>query len=144
MVQRQNRRNQPQVGRGQPERPVKLNEDERQKVRKIIQEHDALVLKDFANTLGRRYAQGITTSQIRNVLDRIQRMHSFEPKELFLLEPLLAYAVGKQERKKRGDYDHFYQIIREGINYIRNEEDFKFFCNFVEAIVAYHRYYGGQ
>jgi len=122
----------------------KLSQQEKENIKKIIKEQNAKILKEFANKLGKKYSRDISTSQIRNVLDRIQRMKKYNPNELLLLEPLLAYVVGKQQKHKRPIFDHFYQVVSEAINQVEKEEHFEYFRRFIEAIVAYHRYHGGK
>ncbi len=129
-------------GEGKKQQGLSLQEKE--DIQKIIKERDAKVLNSLANKLGKKYSRDISTSQIRNVLDRIQRMPNYNPNELLLLEPLLAYVVGKQQKNKRSAFDHFYQVISEAINQVKKDEDFEYFRRFVEAIVAYHRYHGGK
>lgn len=87
----------------------------------------------------RRESEKLTTSQIRNILDEIQRMREFDEAKLHLLRPKLAYAAGRHGGKVKD----FQKLLDTAIK-ITTKENFKNFKNFVEAIVAYHRYYGGK
>lgn len=136
---------------------MQVNEE---KLKKIIQEGDAEELNNYAEELGRMFKEPLryrdernrertekelSTSQIRNILDEIQRI---SPKEdinniktkLHLLRPKLAYSAGRH----KGRVKEFREVVEKAIKYINNTNHFKNFRNFIEAIVAYHRYYGGE
>jgi len=126
-----------------PASPFQPNED---KIRKILS-GDMKTLNDYANELGEYFARGreerevLTTSQIRNVLDEIQKMpeKQFDENRLQLLRPKLAYAAGRH----RGRVLEFQKLLDKAIQ-LTNKNNFKYFKHFVEAIVAYHRYHGGK
>jgi CRISPR-associated protein Csm2 len=73
-----------------------------------------------------------------NVWDKVEA-------EFYLLKPKIAYARGR-----RLIPDEFYQVLRISLNKINvgsNEDkiaNFKRFVNFLESIVAYHKFYGGD
>jgi CRISPR-associated protein Csm2 len=115
------------------------------KIKKILA-GDMKTLNDYANELGEYFAQGrereaLTTSQIRNVLDEIQKMpeKQFDENRLQLLRPKLAYAAGRH----RGKVMEFQRLLDKVIQ-LTDKNNFKNFKHFVEAIVAYHRYHGGK
>ncbi|OQX79146.1 MAG: type III-A CRISPR-associated protein Csm2 [Candidatus Omnitrophica bacterium 4484_70.1] len=121
---------------------------------KIIKDKNAEELNIYAKDLGEilRYPlwikkdnkvikeKELSTSQIRHVLDEIQRMQKFDRGRLQLLRPKLAYIAGRHG----GRVKEFQQIVDKAIDLVDDEKDFEFFKNFIEAIVAYHRYYGGK
>jgi CRISPR-associated protein Csm2 len=128
-------------------------------LQKIIQQGDAEELNKYAEELGKIFAteknteergrrkteKALSTSQIRNILDEIQRIPKKENFEkiknrLNLLRPKLAYAAGRH----RGRVKDFREIVEEAIKLVRTPEHFANFRNFIEAIVAYHRYHGGK
>ena len=131
-------------------------------LKKIIQQGDAEELNNYAEELGRIFItekevieergqqrrtkkeKQLSTSQIRNILDEIQRISTKDFQEvknkLHLLRPKLAYAAGRH----KGRVKDFRDVVEEAIKLITEPEHFKNFRNFVEAIVAYHRYYGGK
>jgi CRISPR-associated protein Csm2 len=128
-------------------------------LQKIIQQGDAEELNKYAEELGkifvtekiteergrRKTEKALSTSQIRNILDEIQRIPKKENFEkiknrLNLLRPKLAYAAGRH----RGRVKDFREIVEEAIKLVRTPEHFANFRNFIEAIVAYHRYHGGK
>jgi len=101
-------------------------------------------LIDLARETGEYLASGgererLSVSQIRNVLDDIQRMRSFDENRLQMLRPRLAYAAGRHQGRVRD-----LQAIVDTAIGMTNETNFRHFKDFVEAIVGYHRYYGGK
>lgn len=65
-----------------------------------------------------------------------------------MLKPMLAYAVGRDKKKTKTK--EFGEEMSKGIDAIRLEDevhaknDFKNFLKIFEAIVAYHKFYGGE
>ncbi len=116
-----------------------------QALRAIIHDGDAVRLNLHAIELGKYYSLGyenerLSASQIRGVLDQLQRMPGYEPNALQLLRPKLAYAAGRH----RGKVMELQKVTDRAIRLVENEEQFENFKNFFEAIVAYHRYHGGK
>ncbi len=121
----------------------KLSQIDESKLKKVLA-GDVKEMNSYADYLAKEYLKGkdtekLTTSQIRNILDDIQRMREFDENRLHLLRPKLAYVAGRH----RGRVQDFQKLLDKAILMTR-EENFKNFKNFVEAIVAYHRYYGGK
>ena len=111
----------------------------------IIEKGNAEKLNEVTERLGKYYTSGketekLSSSQIRNVLDRIQRMGKYDKNELQLLRPLLAYAAGRH----RGRVQELQEVVDRAIKRVTAEKEFINFKNFFEAIVAYHRYHGGK
>jgi CRISPR-associated protein Csm2 len=101
-------------------------------------------LVDFARETGEYLAAGsdrerLSVSQIRNVLDDIQRMRTFDENRLQMLRPRLAYAAGRHGGKVKD----LQKVIDTAIG-MTDASNFKHFKNLVEAIVGYHSYYGGK
>lgn len=114
----------------------------------IIEKGDTAKLNEVANKLGEYYAAGrdrekISSAQIRNILDKIQRMKQFDKDRIQLLRPLLAYVAGK-DRTRDAKLKNLQQIIDKAITKVDDEKKFDNLRNFFEAIVAYHRYHGGK
>lgn len=103
----------------------------------------------------------LSTSQIRRFFGQIKRLQAKgydedSKTDLLMLAPQLAYAVGRDKKKvKREIVDstkihYFYDEISTAIDAIQADEIkkeqqfFKNFVNLVEAIVAYHRFAGGE
>lgn len=114
-------------------------------LQQIIHQGDARRMNEVANELGQYFAQGgererLSSSQIRNVLDKLQRMKTFDQNKLQLLRPLLAYAAGRH----LGKVKDLQKISDTAIQMVQADSHFQNFRNFFEAIVAYHRYHGGK
>lgn len=102
----------------------------------------------FGEQIGKKLAKplGLKTSQIRKFFDKLKSIQTEVSKENFqkfhdeiiLLKPKLAYAAGRQNQVK-----HLMEVIDPAISKIKNYEDFLRFVQFVETIVAYHKYEGG-
>jgi len=113
---------------------------------------DATLLNSKAAELGKYYASGkkeaqLSSSQIRTILDSIQRMPKYNQTTLQLLRPKLAYVAGKEKKDKgfgRGTKIRHLQKILDRAIQNTNEESFDMFVNFFEAIVAYHKFNGGE
>jgi len=92
--------------------------------------------------------KAMSTSQIRKFFGAIKRIQAdFDnlKGEILLLEPKLAYAVGKDKDNPKSKIDEFYKELSPLIKEINEDEKkFKNFVSIVEAIVAYHKVYGGE
>lgn len=95
---------------------------------------------------------GLTTSQIRKFFGELKRIQADPVKfkeNIPLLKAKLAYAVGR-DLKKNGSSNtkikNFQEELDKGLDGIRpnNNEDLNRFIKIVEAIVAYHKYFGGK
>jgi len=92
----------------------------------------------------------VTTSQIRNVYGTVKKlemkvsMNGWKDEtrsQLLLLKPLLAYAAGRHEKGMIPLKD----VISKAIDCVtEDEKTFKRFCQFFEAIIAYHKANGGK
>lgn len=113
----------------------------------IILTGDYKKLNEKAKAFGAYLNEGnkrerLSSSQIRNVLDEIQRMLVFKGNErrLQLLRPKMAYAAGRHKGKVMA----LQEVTDKAIQMVTSEEQFENFRHFFEAIVAYHRYHGGE
>jgi CRISPR-associated protein Csm2 len=105
---------------------------------------------------GREEYSDIKTNQIRNVFGAIKRVEmewtkekkkekpdfSRIEREVELLKPRLAYAARHEEVKP------LKKVLDKAIDGVKNsnrkEKAFENFLRFVESIVAYHKFYGGE
>ncbi|MCM8826479.1 MAG: type III-A CRISPR-associated protein Csm2 [Candidatus Omnitrophica bacterium] len=126
------------------------NRSSSDKIQKIIVEGDNKILNQYAEELAKKYSpqndkekkQKLTTSQIRNILDDVQRMRKEDIKEnkLEILRPKLAYVAGRN--KDSWALKELRDILDEAIGLVGNSFDkFENFRNFFEAIVGYHKFY---
>ncbi|PWJ57827.1 CRISPR type III-A-associated protein Csm2 [Dyadobacter jejuensis] len=94
----------------------------------------------------------VSTSQIRKIFGSIKQIQAgFEKSkgEIILLEPKLAYAVGRDYDKKsntnKTKIKEFYELLSPLIREINEDKTrFQNFVNVLESIVAYHKAAGGQ
>ena len=119
---------------------VKVDEN---RIKKILA-GDAKELNEYADALADWYVKGkdnekLTTSQIRNVLDEIQKMKDYDEYRLQMLRPKLAYAAGRHKGKVK-EFRNLMEVLIKNTN----KANFSNFKNFVEAIVAYHKFHGGK
>ncbi len=101
-------------------------------------------LPDFAEALGKYMAEnGLTKSKIRSIYGEIKRiqMGKFEQENasFFLLRPKVAYALGRDD-KNRG-LQLFKLIFDKVYPLVHDQKTYQNFCNLIEAILAYHKFY---
>jgi len=104
--------------------------------------------KYFANDSG---GKKVSTSQLRKFFGEIKRIQAdFEngKMDLILLDPKIAYAVGRAKKEAGRNpvkIEDFYNQISPLISLIEHDQKkFKRFVQLCEAIVAYHKQFGGD
>ena len=111
---------------------------------------DSKKLVENARRLGEHLSGGLSTSQIRSIFSEVKQMREYEKDKhrLNLLRPKMAYTAGRHGKMKEGKLTgpvvDLQEILDECIERISSEEEFENFKSFFEAILAYHRYYGGR
>lgn len=95
---------------------------------------------------GGRNNEKLTSTQIMKFLGKLKRIKiaiagkingfDVEKQTIKLLEPQLAYAVGK---KKGSKIKELYKQIQPAFSVIDTEKKFKNFVNLMEAVVAFHK-----
>jgi CRISPR-associated protein Csm2 len=118
----------------------------------VTQDASARAMVECADDLG-RFLQNkkVTTSQIRSAYGNMKKLEMAgwqgdrTQREMLLLKPRLAYAAGRQQdRVTKEGLENLRQVIDDAINAVTDEESFKRFCQFFEAIIAYHKAAGGK
>jgi len=124
-----------------------------------IKEEDLPVLKRLGEDLARnslrregnreRTIQKLSTSQIRKFFGEIKRIQAdFDncKNDIVLLDPKIAYAVGRAKKNNEpSKIEDFYKEVGPLLSEIRGDKQrFKNFVNIIEAIVAYHAEAGGK
>ena len=89
----------------------------------------------------------MSNSQIRNVygeVKRIQMSGDFENSKMsfYLLKPKMAYAYGRSNNNP--GMKVFKGVFDQASSLVENEKTFQNFCNLMEALLAYHRAFGGK
>lgn len=100
---------------------------------------------------------GLKTNQVRRVLEmardielkiRVGRAENITL-DVTRMRFLLAYTVGRAGRRERSSIEAFYRVLDPMLKQMSEDEDFarryfgKFF-DFLQAVVAYHRFFGGE
>lgn len=112
----------------------------------ITEGADAQLVK-YAEQAGIDLKNGnLTNSQIRRIYGEVKRiqMGSWEKNKssFYLLKPKVAYAYGRDNRNM--GMKIFKDIFDETSQYVTDDKTYDNFCNFMEAILAYHRANGGK
>ena len=127
-------------------------------LRAIIVSGDAETLVAQAKNLGEQLVQQrLTTNQIRNVFGTVRRIEMNWPenatenqarkghRELVLLKPKLAYQAKRESGGRGRGVETLRQVLDPAIDLIEGRRDrFQNFVDFFEAILAYHKAYGGN
>ncbi len=118
-----------------------------------IKDDHLKTLKDWGKFLAEPPADSkdkkpMSTSQIRKFFGEIKRIQAdFEncKQEIVLLDPKIAYSVGRARKEGHSKIEDFYEVISPLLADIKEDKKrFKHFVNIVEAIVAYHKSEGGK
>lgn len=104
-------------------------------------------LVSYAEKVGEFLANnGLTNSKIRSIYGEIKRiqMGEFEKEKssFYLLKPKVAYALGRDEKNE--GLKLFKKVFDKAFESVTDQKSYQNFCNFIEAILAYHKAYGGK
>ena len=102
---------------------------------------------EFAEQIGKFMADNnLTNSKIRSVYGEMKRiqMGDFDKEKasFYLLRPKVAYALGR-DKDNRG-LQMFKKMFDECALNVTDKKSFLNFCNVFEAVLAYHKAYGGK
>jgi len=94
----------------------------------------------------------LKSSQIRRFYDAVKKIEvqakrkpeQFNREPVLLLKPKLAYATGRLRGRNKSPLGHFQKMIDKAIDKVKDYNDFIRFAQFMESIIAYHRYHGGE
>lgn len=122
-------------------------------IKAIIAEDKPEDLVKLAEQVGQRIARQVTTNQIRNVFGTVRRIEMNwreKPQDSYrqtvLLRPKLSYAAARERGQGIKDLEKVLgpaiEAIGEGTVEQRKER-FDRFVQFFEAILAYHKAFGG-
>ena len=110
---------------------------------KVITEGGEILVKE-AEQRGQQLARNLTTSQIRNIYGAVKKMQmkgELDTHKLLMLKPKLAYAA----KRHGGGVETLKDVLTQAIDLVGNDQKkFSRFVDFFEAILAYHRAYGGN
>jgi len=131
----------------------KQRESEEQKMLRFAREE----FSEFENTLNKdrdenkfinslkafieKNSREISSSQLRNIFSKIKNLNEIRFQEVYSIRPKLAYVYGRNEsygmKKLLVTLDYLIQKID-------SKEKLKMFKDFFEAVIAYHKFYGGK
>jgi len=107
-------------------------------------------LIEYLDSFGHHLARsaGLKTSQIRKFLDAVKRIQTElrnrrelpVRQRIVRLKPALVYATARQKRHLQD----FSIVVNRAIDMVEDDKDFNYFVEFVEGIVAYHKFHGGR
>lgn len=138
--------------RGRREAPVMTRPSDAE-LRTIITDiNGAETLVKWADNLGRYLKDtGLTTSQIRSLFGEVRQIEAewsiesrraHAKRRLVLLKPKMAYRARKEKGKAVSD---LVDVLRPALDLVNGKDDnFQRFVEFFEAILAYHKAYGGS
>ena len=93
----------------------------------------------------------ISSSQLRNIYGEITRIKlkgiQNETPAFWLLKPKIAYNAARIDRKNEKDaFNELVKVLNQAIDSVdvQNAKTFDNFQKFFEAILAYHKFYGGK
>ena len=108
-----------------------LNMEESKDLDKLINQ-----IKKFIET----YAEGITSSQLRNIYAKIKPIT--EVNKLKMERPKLAYIIARQQSNKKVEKANvMLHLFDDLMANVKSESDLMGFQSFMESVVAYHKYY---
>ena len=124
-------------------------------IERIIAQGDPEALVEWAEDIGRAIARQVTTSQLRNVFGtarQIQLRWHNNPQAAYrdavLLRPKLGYFAKRERGRGMEDLKRVLvpalEVMSQGKNLEERQKRFNHFVDFFEAIVAYHKAYGGN
>lgn len=90
------------------------------------------------------YAKGlkrnVSTHQLRNIFSKVKTIS--DPRELYPLRYKIAYIAGRDPRNQT--LKSFCDLLDDLIKEVKTQEQLKRFQEFFEAVIAYHKYFGGD
>jgi len=141
----------PRVSGDEAESPVAQIKEQ---VPDFIEKENYYLLVDSARKLGEHLARKsrMTASQIRNIFGEVRRIEMLweerpEPaaNRLVMLRPKLAYQAKRFESRNRDPVGPLQEVIDKCIEAVGADRSrFRRLVDFFEAVLAYHKFYGGE
>ena len=110
-------------------------------------------IDSIGNERGRAFRRDVKTSQLRTFYSAVNRIRvqfqqersfSHIERSLILLKPKLAYAAGRHPRQLKAFQSFMVQAIDGVVNSKKKEKALTNFFDLLEAVVAYHKFHGGD
>jgi CRISPR-associated protein Csm2 len=136
------------------QRPVTGNLPSPAEVKRLIGQDQPEELVRWADQIGQRIARQVTTSQIRNVFGTVRQIEmnwrgapDDSYRQAVLLKPKLGYAAARERGQGLKDLEAVLAPALDAMMEAKREHKhdcFNRFVEFFEAILAYHKKYGGN
>ncbi|RMH48840.1 MAG: type III-A CRISPR-associated protein Csm2 [Gammaproteobacteria bacterium] len=127
----------------------------------VITDTTGQKLVSEAKTLARQIYKDLKASQVRKVFTEVRKIEALWEQEekrgaavrrLVMLKPKLAYQEKRQEKRNGASpMKPLAAALTSAIDVVANEQNadkqdayFRNFVDFFEAVLAYHKYLGGQ
>lgn len=111
---------------------------------RILNDKDGKELFKYAEEIGEKIAQNISVSQIRKIFSEVKKLNNCDDWEfrLKLIRAQIGYTAGRFNKidEIKGLKKDLFTLIDK----VEEEKHLKNFINFFEAVIAYHRAYGGN
>ncbi|MDM8523138.1 type III-A CRISPR-associated protein Csm2 [Desulfococcaceae bacterium HSG8] len=104
----------------------------------------------IAEVMGRYLSYNIRMNAIRRFLTAFRKIEvakPYDPDLVALVRPKLAYAVGRSSLDEKRFLLRFMGIfdpVLQAVSATGEEKDFEKSLKFMESVIAYHRFYGGD
>jgi len=144
-----NRNNAPKTSNFQRNEFEELSDEIKKNAPKLLnpqQDPNGKLLFEYAEKVGKKIRyDGVTVSQIRKIYSEVKKL-KYDAKgeyqyNLRLIKAQIGYTAGRFSRLK--NFKNVFDIlIQETVN--GGEAELKRFKDFFEAVIAYHRAYGGN
>jgi len=136
------------------QRPITGNLPSPAEVKRLIGQDQPEEFVRWADQIGQRIARQVTTSQIRNVFGTVRQIEMNwrgDPegsyRQAVLLKPKLGYAAARERGQGLKDLEAVLVPALDAMMEAKPEQKhhcFNRFVEFFEAILAYHKKYGGN
>lgn len=105
---------------------------------------DSKLMVQVAEAFGRHIARDVSSSHIRNIYGTVKQMEmsGFNYHELILLKPKIAYAAKRDGHRAAEELRDLLTAAIDAVGEAATR--FQRFADFFEAILAYHKAYGGR
>ncbi|GAB4533107.1 MAG: type III-A CRISPR-associated protein Csm2 [Anaerolineales bacterium] len=126
----------------------------------VITDATGQVLVAEAKSLASQIYKSLKASQVRKVFTEVRKIEALWEQDakreaavhrLVMLKPKLAYQEKRQEHRGTSPMKPLSTALTSAIDIVANEKDtdkqdayFRNFIDFFEAVLAYHKYLGGQ
>ncbi len=126
----------------------------------VITDESGQKLVDEAKRLAEQIYRTLKASQVRKIFTEVRKIEALWEQDekrqmavhrLVMLKPKLAYQEKRQERRGSSPMKPLSTALISAIDIVANEtntekqnEYFRRFIEFFEAVLAYHKYFGGD